>query len=240
LKPVLDQFDALNIEGVKVVNYCDNFLLLGESEEKVRHAYETLSRLLLGRSVAALVLRQCGEIRRLQYGIDFIGFRFTRKECYPIVSIPKATITDFRRKFREIKDVTRGGVSIQFLVEKTYGWLQDMDVAPQEFERQLKFLLRDRYLSSHIDEPAIQRLSLFIGKRLPSVSQKRDNVLGTPIERTRGGRSQNTHLSIQRFDIPRNFRARRVEEQQQNLTVEERARTADFAARVVREMQENN
>lgn len=231
LKSVLDQFDASDIEGVKIVNYCDNFLILGESKERVGQAFETLKRLLSGGPVVSLVLRQCGGTRQLSNGIDFIGFRFRKKEGYPIVDVSSQKMTELRKKFREYKNLSRWSVGFQFLMQKTLGDIQDIEESPQNFEQHLMLLYRDRYLYRNRKNPHVQQIAKYIRDRRPSDERKLENTLGRQKVRRKISQPSDAVLGI-----PPGFSVRKAEDRLKKMSEQHKAETAEFVARVVKEM----
>ena len=87
LVPILQAFERRYGSRVVVFNYCDNFLILGPSEDTVRYAVEFLSE-QLALLAECLTLKHVTGIRQLAHGIDFAGYRFRRRNGCPIVSIP--------------------------------------------------------------------------------------------------------------------------------------------------------
>src|SRR5690606_39014648 len=106
LAPVIVEFERLHGAEVAVTNYCDNFIVLGQSRAAVQDAVTTLVRLLFEHPAGPFALVQKTGIRHLSRGFCSLGYKFAAQPGKPIVRADADKVQEFKAgladKIREI------------------------------------------------------------------------------------------------------------------------------------------
>ena len=104
-------------ERVSIVNYCDNFLILGYSHTDVNAAIVTLSALLARRMVDVNSLHCENGIQCLEHGANYIKHRIAKNDREPIISVSRRTrdnfIDEIRDRFDRLNDIERRKITKQ-------------------------------------------------------------------------------------------------------------------------------
>ncbi|WP_417710460.1 reverse transcriptase domain-containing protein [Roseibium aggregatum] len=239
LKEVFEQFENERLEGIAIVNYCDNILILGETRENVEHAFQTLARLLRACPVAEMSLRRTTSIRPLGYGIKFIGYRFAKRRGMPIVRMNE----DLRRKLRvaliqhkrAVNRERNTGLNLYWLCRKCVGYLQEFLNTPEDAFSEMHALLRDRFLISRRTNIDVLTLLKFIAKNLPTQRDADYNSYGEPKNALIYRGTKSLSRTGRNFDgVPASFKIRDAVRRLDATTAEQKLKTATFVEEVVR------
>jgi hypothetical protein len=145
----IDRFDAHFQGQVVLQNYCDNFLLIGQSREDVDLAIRSLQRMLNEHSAGNFVLVNKAGIRKVTSGINFLGYRFQRAHGKRLTRITPERRSRFRTgvvagvvKLKE----QRGPLEIQWaserLVQFAIGQLAQFSLAKEDLYWEMLWLLK--------------------------------------------------------------------------------------------------
>lgn len=217
LAPVIRTFDQLHGDEVAVINYCDNFLILGRSVAATRDAAKTLTRLLEEHPAARFVLARKMHVRPLSRGINFAGYRFVSQPGKPIVRASTDKLKSFKSAFArmvaEIKRPTGRIISstaskISAAALYALHHLSKFRCAPEHHFKLSWWIvtLLKEYRNNH----DVGRLFAHIDRKAASDAERQRNKLPAPAIALRPRPRPVPSITDRMLSVPKGFRTDRV------------------------------
>lgn len=117
-------------EGLAIVNFADNFLVMGRTRRECENALTSLSN-AIERSPAGFFEVQTKKVTEVRHGVNFLGFQFARELGSARVRLPEKKLSDFQKTaIHETLRAARTGAPWRKLYTVFAGWRSSSAPAP--------------------------------------------------------------------------------------------------------------